>query len=257
MKFSTTIVTLCFTQSKCDYSLFTKGCDSSFVALLVYVDDIVIASPSSSIIATVKTQLQSAFKLKDLGPLKYFLGLEVARSAKGIFLSQRKYILSLLEDSGFIGSKPASVPMDPNLKLTATDGDPLPDSSQYRRLIGRLLYLTISRPDITFAVNKLSQFMSNPLTPHLSVVHHLLRYLKSTPGQGILFSSKSSIRLQGYADADWGTCPDSRKSISGFCMFLGDSLISWKSKKQSTVARSSAEAEYRSLAAITSEISWL
>ena len=115
--------------------------------------------------------------------------------------------------------------MDPNLKLTATDGDPLSDSSLYRRLIGWVLYLTISQPYITFAIDKLSQFMtfmSNPCTSHLSVVHHLLHYLKSTPDQGILFSSKSSIQLQGYSDVDWGTCPDSCKSAFGVCMFLGN-----------------------------------
>ena len=181
MMFSTTLITFGFTQSKCDYSFFVNGHDSSFGALLVYVDDIIIASPPT-IIDAIKAHLQLAFKLKDLGPLKYFLGLEVARFAKGIFLSQRKYTLSLLEDTGFIGSKLASVLMDPNLKITVIEGDPLPDKSLYQRLIGRLLYLTISRPDIIFAINKLSQFLFSPCTSHLNAIHHLLCYLKSTLG---------------------------------------------------------------------------
>lgn len=107
------------------------------------------------------------FKLKILGDLKYFLGLEIARSNKGIYLSQRKYVLSLLDDTGFIDAKPASLPMDPNLKLSSMDGELLSDVAQYRRIIGRLLYLTISRPDISFAVNKLSQYMAAPRTSHL------------------------------------------------------------------------------------------
>lgn len=147
--------------------------------------------------------------------------------------------------------------MDPNLKLSALDGDPLLDSGQYRRLIGRLLYLTISRPDISFAVNKLSQYMSAPRTSHLDAVHHLLRYLKSTPGTGLLFSATSALSLKAYADSDWGNCPDTRRSTTGQCVFLGESLISWKSKKQHVVSRSSAEAEYRALASAASEVQWL
>ena len=147
--------------------------------------------------------------------------------------------------------------MDPCLKLNATDGEALPDSGQYRRLIGRLLYLTILRPDICFVVNKLSQYMSSPRTPHLEALHHLLRYLKSSPGQGLLFSSSSSLSLRAYADVDWGSCVDIRRSTTGHCVFLGDSLVSWKSKKQNTVSRSLAKAEYRALTSLTSEILWI
>ena len=143
------------------------------------------------------------------------------------------------------------------MHLNAADGDLLDDPSFYRRLIGRLMYLTISRPDITYAVTKLSQYMAHPRAPHLQALHHLLRYIKGCPGQGILFSAASQIRLMAYADADWGNCPDTRRSVTGYCVFLGDSLISWKSKKQPTVSRSSAEAEYRALASVASEISWL
>ena len=163
---------------------------------MVYIDDIIIASKDQAAIGRVQTCLQQLFKLKVLGDLKYFLGLEIAKSAHGICLSQRNYTLALLEDIGFVDSKPATLPMDPCLKLNATDGEALPDSRQYRRLIGRLLYLTISGPDICFVVNKLSQYMSSPRTPHLEALHHLLRYLKSSPGQGLLFSSSSSLLLR-------------------------------------------------------------
>lgn len=181
-KFSRALLLLGFCQAKSDYSLFTKGSGESFVALLVYVDDIIIAGRSSSVINSLKIHLNAAFRLKDLGSLKYFLGLELARSSSGIFLSQRNYTLQLLEDSGFLASKPVSLPMDPTVKLNASDGVVLTDSTSYRRLIGRLLYLAISRPDIVFAVHKLSQYVACPRQPHLAATHHLLRYLKNSPG---------------------------------------------------------------------------
>ena len=126
------------------------------VILLVYVDDIILAGPDATTLEAVKTFVKSMFKLKDLGSLKYFLGLEIAKSSRGIFLSQRKYTLSLLDETGVLGCKPTGLPMDPNLKLSQSDGEPLDDITQYRRLIGRLSYLTLIRLDIAFTVNKLS-----------------------------------------------------------------------------------------------------
>lgn len=140
--------------------------------------------------------------MKIISDLKYFLGLEIAKSSRGIHLCQRKYTLQLLEDTGFTAAKPLSFPMDPNIILNDTDGTVLEDASMYRRLIGRLMYLTISRPDITFTVNRLSQFMAQPRSPHLHAVHHLLQYLKSTPGQGILFSADSPMKLFAFVDVD-------------------------------------------------------
>ncbi|XP_072084388.1 secreted RxLR effector protein 161-like [Arachis hypogaea] len=119
------------------------------------------------------------------------------------------------------------------------------------------MYLTISRPDITFAVTKLAQFMSDPRVQHLNAVHQILRYLKAAPGQGILFFSNSKLNLSIYTDADWGSCLNTRRSIIGYCTFLGDSLISWKSKKQPVVSRSSTEVEYRAMANAVYEVVWL
>lgn len=252
-KFSDALLLLGFKQTKSDYSLFIQGSGASFVALLVYVDDIIVTSASSSLIDSLKVHLNNVFKLKDLGPL----GLELTRSSTRIFLSQRHYALQLIEDTGFLATKPCPLPMDPNIKLSASDGKLLDDPSVYRRLIGRLLYLTISRPDITFTVHKLSQFMAAPHTTHLAAVHSLIRYLKGCPGQEILLNPTKSFQLRAFADADWGSCFDSRKSTTGFCIFLGDSLVSWKAKKQSTIFRSSTEAEYRALAATVSEIVWI
>jgi hypothetical protein len=130
--------------------------------------------------------------------------------------------------------------MDPGIHLNDKNGALLEDITEYRRLVGRLIYLTISRPDIAYFVNKLSQYVSKPRVPHLQAAHHLLRYLKATTGQGIFFPAVPNLKVSAYVDADWGSCLDSRKSTTGFCIYLGHALISWKSKKQATVARSSA-----------------
>ena len=155
--------------------------------------------------------------------------------------SLRDITLQLLEDTGLLADKLASAPMDPKVHLIATEGELLSDPSQYRRLIGRLLYLTLYRPDITFAVHRLSQFLSQPRVSHLNATYHLLTYHKNKPGQGLFFSSSSSLQLKAFSYADWATYPNSRRSVIGFCIFLRDSLVSWKSKKQTTIARSSTK----------------
>ena len=190
--------------------------------------------------------------MKDLGSLKYFLGLEVARSDKGISLNQRKYCLEILQDTGFLGLNQLT-PMEQNLHLSMDVGKLLLDASQYRKLIGRLLYLTLTRPDITYAVHRLSQFLTEPREPHMLAVNRVLQYLKGTPSRGLFFSSSSSVQVKAFCDADWAGCPDSKRSIIGYSVFLGDSLISWRSKKQSTVSRSLAEAEYKAMATTTCE----
>ncbi|KAK2985696.1 hypothetical protein RJ640_011924 [Escallonia rubra] len=197
------------------------------------------------------------FHTKDLGSLKYFLGIEVARSSHGLYLCQRKYTLDILDDCGLTGARPSEFPMEQNLKLSNSTGSILSDPSSYRRLVGRLIYLTVTRLDIVHTVNILSQFMHQPRQPHLDTAHPLMHYLKGSPGQGIFLHSKSDLSLKAFCDSDWASCPMTRRSTTGYCIFFGSSPISWKTKKQTTVSRSSAKAEYRSMAVTTCEITWL
>lgn len=270
-KFCAVMIRYGYTQSVHDHSLFLKHQDGQITLLLVYVDDIVITRNDSESITALKSYLHSNFAIKDLGILKYFLGLEVARSSHGICLNQRKYTLELLADASMSGCKPYVTPMEQHLKLTTTEYDekfssrthspiadlPLSDPTTYQRLIGRLIYLTITRPDICFVVTFLSQFMHAPKTSHLRAAERVLGYLKNSLGMGIFLSASSDLHLYAYCDSDWASCPMSRKSISGYLVTLGSSPISWKSKKQLTISRSSAEAEYRSMASTTCEIVWL
>ncbi|XP_016177764.1 uncharacterized protein LOC107620055 [Arachis ipaensis] len=216
-----------------DHSLFIKKQSESFTAILVYVDDLVLTGNDIPEINSIKQNLDDKFKIKDLGDLKYFLGMEVACSNSGIHIYQR------------------------NQKLSKELGTILTDNTVYRQLIGRLLYLINTRPDISYAVGRLCQFLDCETTSHLQATFRVLRYLKGRHAPGLFFSSTSNMRLTEFADADWATCANTRRSVSGYCFMLGKSLISWKSKKQTTVAKSSAEAEYRSLAVATCEASWL
>lgn len=153
--------------------------------------------------------------------------------------------------------KPLHLPMDTHLKLTPDKGDPLPDPTIYQRLLGKLIYLTITRHDISFTVQLLSQYMHQPTTVHFQAGKRLLRYLCGTLSQGIFLASKSGAQLTAYCDSDWASCPVTRRSTIGFCIFLGQSPVSWKTKKQPVVARSSAEAEYRAMALTACEVTWL
>ncbi|CAN1268353.1 Retrovirus-related Pol polyprotein from transposon TNT 1-94 [Linum perenne] len=246
-----------YIQSKCDYSVFTKTSNDLFLIVLVYVDDIIIMGNNESEIKLLKSQLDETFTIKDLGLLKYFLGLEIARSEKGINVCQRKYALEILQDAGLLASKPSVCPTDTAGRLSAKSGTVLSDPAVYRRLIGRLVYLCTTRPDIAFAVNYLSQFVSQPTDLHMQAASRIVRYIKNDPGKGLFFPANSELKLHGFSDSDWAGCPDSRRSTTGFCIFIGDSLVSWKSKKQTTISRSSTEAEYRALAAVTCELKWL
>ncbi|GJU43423.1 putative RNA-directed DNA polymerase [Tanacetum coccineum] len=252
-----------FTQSQNDHSLFVKSSNNVFIALLVYVDDIIISRNDLNEIDMFKTFLSSKFQIKDLGKLKYFLGIEVIDCDNAIFLSQRKYCIELLHEFGMLGCKPTSVPMEPNtvLNFKVNDDDPTLDNiTGYQKLVGKLIYLTHTRPDIAYFVHCLSQHMHAPLKSHLQAALNVLRYLKGSPCKGLRYdhsSISSTDEMVAYADSDWAKCPKTRKSIFGYCVFLNGCLISWKSKKQATLSKSSTEAEYRSIASASCEIIWI
>nr|CAN79672.1 hypothetical protein VITISV_012210 [Vitis vinifera] len=227
------------------------------IYLVVYVDDIDITGSDQDDIQKLKQHLFTHFQTKNLGKLKYLLGIEIAQSSSGVVLSQRKYALDILKETGMLDCKPIDTPMDPNVKLVLGQGEPLGDPRRYRRLVGKLNYLTITRPDISFPVSVVSQFLQSPCDSHWDVVIRILQYIKSTPGQGVLYENKGHTQVVGYTDADWAGSPIDRRSTSGYCVFIGGNLISWKSKKQDVVARSSAEAKYRAMALTTCELIWL
>ena len=174
----------------CSSSLKTP---QSFTALVIYVDDMILVGNDPNEIRSVKKILDDRFRIKDLRPLKFFLGLEVARSSAGISLCQRKYTLELLESAGMLTCKPVSTPMVHSTKLVKDDRDPFEDVGAYRRLVGQLLYLNNTRPDISFVVTHLSQFLSKPMRSHHQAAMRVLRYLKGSPAKGLFFPSSNSL----------------------------------------------------------------
>ena len=188
--------------------------------------------------------------------LRYFLGVEVMRSKHEIFLSQRKYALDLLFETGKLGAKSCSSSMALGIHLTRED-ELFEDPERYRRLVGKLNYLTVTRPDIAHSVSVVSHYMSSPTVDNWAVVEHILCYLKGAPGRGILYDNHGKNRVECFTDADWAGSKEDRRSTSGYCVFVGGNLVSWKSKKQGVVSRSSAESEYRAMTQSVCEIMWL
>uniref|UniRef100_A0A2N9EIQ9 Integrase catalytic domain-containing protein n=1 Tax=Fagus sylvatica TaxID=28930 RepID=A0A2N9EIQ9_FAGSY len=246
-----------YRQSNFDHTLFLKHRQSKVTALIVYVDDMIITGDDAEEISRLQEQLSTEFEMKNLGGLKYFLGIEVARSERGIFLSQRKYVLDLLTEVGLLECKPVDTPIVQNHRLGEYSDQVPADKVRYQRLVGKLIYLSHTRPDIAYAVSVVSQFMHNPSEDHMGAVIRILRYLKSSPGTGLMFSKNDHLNIEGYTDADWAGNILDRKSTSGYFTFVGGNLVTWRSKKQKVVALSSAEAEFRGMAKGLCELLWL
>ncbi|KAL5827461.1 hypothetical protein ACOSQ3_019299 [Xanthoceras sorbifolium] len=256
-KFSSIVAQQGFTSSPHDTALFIRRSSAGITLILLYVDDMIITGDDSAGIRSLQRFLSQHFEMKDLGTLSYFLGLEVTLSSDGYYLSQAKYASDLLSKAGITDNKTVSTPLEYNAKLTPLDGEPISDATRYRQLVGSLIYLTVTRPDISHAVGMVSKFMDAPRSVHYAAVIRILRYVKGTLYHGLHYSSRSSLELHAYSDADWAGDPTDRCSITGFCFMLGTSLVSWRSKKQDVVSRSSTEAEYRALASTTCELIWL
>ncbi|KAI0501654.1 hypothetical protein KFK09_016599 [Dendrobium nobile] len=224
--------------------------------ILIYVDDFLVTGNDQKAIHLLLQQLQTQFALKQLGNIHLFLGIQVIRSKQGYFLSQEHYATKILNDAGHKDCKAVPTPVIPDSKQRDSPLQLFSDPSLYRRIAGSLQYLSITRPDIAFATNRVCQHMQSPTAHDFKALTRILRYIKGTLSYGLPITA-GSMDLRTYSDADWVSDTSDRKSVSGFCTFLGPNLISWTVKKQVTVAKSSTEAEYGSLSAAVSDVVWL
>ncbi|XP_057779651.1 uncharacterized mitochondrial protein AtMg00810-like [Salvia miltiorrhiza] len=232
--------------------------DGKLMILLVYVDDILLTGEDSTQISQFIQTLSQKFALKTLGTVNFFLGIHVFKTRNNSYLlNQSKYIHDLLSKTKLLNCKSQPSPYDISSKLSKHDSPSFSNPTLYQSTIGALQYLTLTRPDISYSVNKLSQFLKEPTENHWKACKRLLRYLKGTINKSLIFTSSSLLHLQVFSDADWAGSIDDRKSTGGHCVFLGPNLLSWSSKKQSVVSRSSTESEYRSLADAAAEVVWI
>ncbi|XP_028089128.1 uncharacterized protein LOC114289580 [Camellia sinensis] len=246
--YSNLLLTQDFIPSQYDYSLFVKKTSTSITILLIYVDDILLTRSDSLYIQTLVQAMHSAFSMKELGFINYFLGISVAPTSTGYVLSQHKYASEILVKAGMSSCKLYSSPMaTKHSSSSSTDDLPFSHPSLYRSLVGALQYMTITRPDLAFAVNHACQFMQSPSNTHFVIVKRLLRYLKGTLDYGLHFSNGPLI-LNAFSDFDWAGNPIDRRYTTGYYVHLGLNLIAWTAKKQPTVSKSSSKAEYRALA---------
>ncbi|KAJ0912622.1 putative RNA-directed DNA polymerase [Helianthus annuus] len=255
-RLSAFLLTLGFHCSRADPSLFIYKKNNTLIYLLVYVDDVILTGNDEKVLNDFTTRLHTEFKLKDLGSLSYFLGLEVTHTSSGLFLSQAKYAYDIRTRAGLLDSKPVATPLTTTDTFTS-NGTPFQDPTFYRSIVGALQYLTITRPDLSYAVNQASQYLQNPTTTHFQLVKRILRYVKGTLSYGLSFDRPIKTTLVGYSDADWARCVETRWSTCGYSIYLGGNLVSWSAKKQPTVSRSSCESEYRAMANTAAEIIWL
>lgn len=246
-----------FHVSNSDPSMFVKKYDGMHVIVLLYVDDMIVTGDNTEEISKLRDELAIRFEMKNLGELSHFLGLEVEKGSDGIFVSQKHYASKLVERFGLKESKSCSTPMDSNMRLRKGDGKALEDPRLYRTLIGSLLYLTITRPDIAYSVGVVSRFMQVPRKPHLDAAKRILKFVNSSLDLGLLYKKGVRCELFGFTDADWAGDLDERKSTSGYVFGLGSGCVSWCSKKQDTVALSSTEAEYKAATLAAQECVWL
>ncbi len=223
----------------------------------LYVDDLLYTGSSQQLMMEFKQVLMKEFEMTDLGEMNYFLGLEVSQRKSGIFLSQHKYAIEVLRQFCMDQCKAVATPMNTGEKLKEEDGSGATDVGRYRSLVGRLIYLTHTRPDISFAVGLVSRFMHSPTTHHFEAAKRILRYIAGTRDYGIWYTKSDNFVLQGFTDSDWAGAQDDRKSTTGNCFDLGSGLIAWMSKKQSTVALSSTEAEYVAASMAACQGIWL
>ncbi|KAK6143271.1 hypothetical protein DH2020_023619 [Rehmannia glutinosa] len=229
----------------------------SILLVQIYVDDIIFGSTNKEHCDKFSNLMQGKFEMSMMGELTFFLGLQVKQLKDGTFISQTKYTRDLMKKFSMEEKSSVNIPMNASVKMDMDADGKAVDQTRYRALIGSLLYLTASRPDITFAVGLCAHFQSNPKESHMSVVKRIFRYLKGTIQYGLFYPKNENFSLKGYSDSDYARNIDDRKSTSGSCQFLGDCLVSWFSKKQNYVSLSTAEAEYISAAFCCTQLLWM
>ena len=256
-RLSTFLIENGFSRGKVDTTLFRKDKNSKFILVQIYVDDIIFGATDESLCKDFSNLMQKEFEMSLMGELKFFLGLQVKQTLDEIYIHQTKYTNELLKKFKLDDCKTMSTPMHPSSTLRLDDKDKKVDEKVYRGMIGSLLYLTASRPDIMFSVCLCACFQSDPRESHLIAVKRIFRYLKGTTNLGLVFKKSHEYRLVGFCDADYAGDRIERKSTSGGCHFIGGNLVSWSSKRQSTIALSTAEAEYISASNCCSQLLWI
>ncbi|CAL9017123.1 unnamed protein product [Prunus brigantina] len=246
-----------FKKSPSEATLYVKAEGSDVLIVSLYVDDIVYTGSSSQMIEEFRRDMMEHYEMTDLGVLHHFLGMGVIQSKQSIFLHQKKYGQKLVEKFGLKDCKIVATPLAMNEKLSKNDGSEAADEGEYRQIVGSLLYLTATRPDIMFAASLLARFMHNPTKKHMGTARRVLRYIQGTIDFGIVFEKGKETTLIGYCDSDWAGSEDDMRSTSGYAFTMGSGVFSWASIKQNTVALSTAEAEYISAAEATSQAKWL
>lgn len=220
------------------------------------MDDIIISGSTSIVIQQVIQSLTTEFDIKDLSELHYFLGIQITKTTHGLFLSQTKYIHDLLQKVEMVECKACDTPCLPYNRLFKDDGTPYNNPTAYRSIVGALQYLTFTRPDIAFSVHQVCQFMQSPMVSHFTAVKRILCYLKGTLSVGISYT-RGDLSLKAFSDVEWAGDPNDRRSTTSMVVFLRNNLISWSSKKQHTVSRSSTEVEYRAMSTTAAELDWI
>ncbi|XP_066364959.1 uncharacterized mitochondrial protein AtMg00810-like [Miscanthus floridulus] len=236
-----------FKATRSDSSLFVLHRGTDIAYLLLYIDDNVLTGSNSALLQHIIDCLRAEFTIKNMGALRFFLGIDIKRTKDGFYLSQERYVEDILECAGMTNCKPASTPINTKNKLAA-DGPPIDESMSYHSLAGALQFLTMTRPNIAFAIQQACLHMHDPRAPYMALLKCILRYVRGTTSHGLQLHASSDLSVTAYLDVDWAGYPDTQRSTLGFCVYLGDSLVSWSSKRQPTMSRSSTEAEYRAVA---------
>ena len=253
-KFSSYIIEFGFVCSYKDPSLFVYSRGKNVIMLLLYVDDMLITGNSSAVMDKFLDALNKQFKMKDLGQMHYFLGIQATFHSNGLFLNQQQYAENILAVASMSDCNPIATPLPAQLNQIPQRKELFSNPTYYRTLAGKLQYLTLTRPDIQYSVNYICKKMHSPTVSDFDLLKRILRYVRGTTDMGINFTKETDCVVRAYSDSDWGGCPSTHRSTRGFCTFLGSNLISWSSLKQPSVSRSSTEAEYRSLSQTATEL---